>query len=446
MALSVSHNFVSPIADAGDPNIVGPDEWNDVHSISGVLGVANGGTGASSLTSGALTYYDGSTFASSPLFREDANTIAQRNSTTAQSSYVYNTYTDASNYERGIFGWSSNELFIGVQAAGTGVATRNIGFYTNGAIAMYLRGTDNGLVWNSGAGYFGASTLGYLNFEAARTFAFHDWSSDDPVKFAVEAANIWAQRNSTNAQKFNIYNTYTNSSNYERVTIDWTASSFCIFGTEEAGTGSARAFRIGCNNGSTFWEFATNARLFMAGDVVMPDSGYFYWSTGAALQSPADGILAVSNNAANKNLYIAIDASDVLSIRNGTTAQTFRAYNTFTDASNYERGVFDFTTSSNVLTIGTQKGGTGSTRAVTFVTGGTTTLKLTTAQSVVTSAGALATNATDGFLYIPTCAGTPTGTPTAQTGTVALVYDTTNNKLYVYNGAWKGGTNPGAFT
>lgn len=57
--------------------------------------------------------------------------------------------------------------------------------------------------------------------------------------------------------------------------------------------------------------------------------------------------------------------------------------------------------------------------------------------STVLSDAALSTSATDGFAYIPTCAGTPTGTPTTQTGTVATVYDTTNNKLYVYNGAWK---------
>lgn len=59
---------------------------------------------------------------------------------------------------------------------------------------------------------------------------------------------------------------------------------------------------------------------------------------------------------------------------------------------------------------------------------------------------AVATDAVRGFLYIPACAGTPTGTPTAQSGAVALVWDTTNKKLYVYDGAWLGGTAPGVFS
>jgi hypothetical protein len=49
---------------------------------------------------------------------------------------------------------------------------------------------------------------------------------------------------------------------------------------------------------------------------------------------------------------------------------------------------------------------------------------------------ALATSATDGFLYLPTCAGTPTGVPTSYTGRVAALFDTTANKIWVYDGAW----------
>lgn len=66
-----------------------------------------------------------------------------------------------------------------------------------------------------------------------------------------------------------------------------------------------------------------------------------------------------------------------------------------------------------------------------------TALTLTELQSVVVGNAALATNATDGFFYFPSCAGTPTGVPTANTGRVALVYDSTNNIIYIYNGAWK---------
>jgi len=52
--------------------------------------------------------------------------------------------------------------------------------------------------------------------------------------------------------------------------------------------------------------------------------------------------------------------------------------------------------------------------------------------------GTLATTATNGFLYVPTCAGTPTGTPTAKSGYAPIVVNTTNNKLYFYSGgAWR---------
>jgi len=61
----------------------------------------------------------------------------------------------------------------------------------------------------------------------------------------------------------------------------------------------------------------------------------------------------------------------------------------------------------------------------------------TTGNVVLGAQSALATTATDGFAYIPTCAGAPTGVPTAYTGKVPMVFDTTNNKLCIYRGgAW----------
>lgn len=55
---------------------------------------------------------------------------------------------------------------------------------------------------------------------------------------------------------------------------------------------------------------------------------------------------------------------------------------------------------------------------------------------VIGEQAALATNATTGFMWIPTSAGTPTGVPSSYTGKVAMEYDTTNNKICIYNGGW----------
>lgn len=52
---------------------------------------------------------------------------------------------------------------------------------------------------------------------------------------------------------------------------------------------------------------------------------------------------------------------------------------------------------------------------------------------------ALATNAAGGFVCVPSCAGTPTGTPAnIPTGASPMVYDTSANKLWIHNGSWRG--------
>lgn len=61
--------------------------------------------------------------------------------------------------------------------------------------------------------------------------------------------------------------------------------------------------------------------------------------------------------------------------------------------------------------------------------------------NIVPGTAALATAATDGFVYVQSCAGTPTGNPAANltyTGRIPTIIDSTNSKFYAYiGGAWK---------
>lgn len=81
----------------------------------------------------------------------------------------------------------------------------------------------------------------------------------------------------------------------------------------------------------------------------------------------------------------------------------------------------------------------GSTGSLTFSLTGTTPEFYinNTGGVVIGNKAALVTTATEGFLYIPSCAGIPTGVPTAKTGKIPVVCDSTNNKMYIYSGgAW----------
>jgi hypothetical protein len=68
------------------------------------------------------------------------------------------------------------------------------------------------------------------------------------------------------------------------------------------------------------------------------------------------------------DLVLLRDAADTLAQRRGVNAQTFRLYNTFTDASNFERGFMRWNT--NVLEFGTEAAGTGTAREVNLTAGG----------------------------------------------------------------------------
>lgn len=58
---------------------------------------------------------------SKTLYQTDANTVEQYNSTTPQALRIYNTRTDAGNYERGVVSWAGNTFEVGAENSGTGV-------------------------------------------------------------------------------------------------------------------------------------------------------------------------------------------------------------------------------------------------------------------------------------------------------------------------------------
>ena len=122
---------------------------------------------------------------------------------------------------------------------------------------------------------------------------------------------------------------------------------------------------------------------------------------------------------------------------NGAVNVSFAAY----ESSN---NVFSYTTTGDVPTLYSQLSGAHIwSNAVAGTAGNTFTfterMRVTADGNVVAGGSvALATTATNGFLYVPTCAGTPTGTPTSITGMAPIVVDTTNNKMYFYSGGqWR---------
>ena len=88
---------------------------------------------------------------------------------------------------------------------------------------------------------------------------------------------------------------------------------------------------------------------------------------------PSTAALAwwIDNGAYNRvDLSLFHDGPGILADRTLTSPQTVRVYNTFTDASNGEWGVFDWQTTPNVLTIGSQANGTGTQRPIKIVSNG----------------------------------------------------------------------------
>lgn len=108
----------------------------------------------------SVQYNNAGAFGASPLIRDSANILGQRNGVTGQEFDVYNTFTDSSNYELGELRWSANVLKIGTDALGTGTA-RSLAFVIGGAtVGTITNGSGGTLALGNGVQSTGIITLG----------------------------------------------------------------------------------------------------------------------------------------------------------------------------------------------------------------------------------------------------------------------------------------------
>jgi hypothetical protein len=198
-----------------------------------------------------------------------------------------------------------------------------------------------------------------------------------------DAADTLAQRRSTTAQTFRIYNTFTDANNHERGFLKWSSNVFQI-GTEKgSGGGTARALEFQ-TDGVTRLTIATNGQVtagaqintpiirstgtwldisdsasgprfgfFSHGGLLLRDSGYFGWNASGTITSSSTG-----------DLRLFRDAAAVLALRNDANAQTFRIYNTVSGTGNVNFDRINFRWASNEFIIDAEAGGTGTLRGI----------------------------------------------------------------------------------
>ena len=120
-------------------------------------------------------------------------------------------------------------------------------------------------------------------------------SGPDTILVRDGAANTLALRNGTSAQTLNIYNTYTDASNYERLRIFAQSAGSVIIGTQKAGTGVARALELQ-TDGTTRLSFSADNSLAVVSSTNLITGTQIRINNATRLTNSADGVLQISDS------------------------------------------------------------------------------------------------------------------------------------------------------
>jgi hypothetical protein len=164
-----------------------------------------------------------------------SNVIEQVSSTSAQTFRIYNTFTSATNHERGFLKWSSNAFQIGTEAGSGGGTARAVELVHGGGVV--LRSINStGLAIPNGC-----------QLVMGNNASLFYWNGGPIIR--QEANYTLALRDGNNANTVRIYNTWASTTSFERLNIIAQSGGDVLVGTEKGTTGGlARGLQLQTDN------------------------------------------------------------------------------------------------------------------------------------------------------------------------------------------------------
>ena len=280
----------------------------------------------------------------------------------------------------------------------TATAARTISFPNATGTVALVGGSSGQLIYNNAGAYAGASTLTYdgsILTSNGRFINSYNATASSPAKAFT---GTWFTGGTATTTK-------------PQVLIEPTGATSTAWSTSGTGLGvnassgfagnlldlqvnGTSQFRVTSNGGVVF-PAPSATRITLRGvdtntlGINLTDVGEFY-RFGSSTGFFVAGFCAIgwaAGGLTSSGLYdltLFRDAANTLAQRNGTNAQTFRCYGTFTDASNYVRAALSST--STAVTLAAETAGTGADNIpLNLTAAGTGTIKVNSVAEVVVS-------------------------------------------------------------
>lgn len=236
-----------------------------------------------------------------------------------------------------------------------------------------LLGTNANFFWDNAQSFLGVGTATPTSKLTVRGGAITVGNTDAQVtQLAADGSNVGYVGTTTNTP----FAIRTNGSN-NRVWVTETGNVGIGVTSPQELLDVNGAIKLGTNGSQTSIVFPSGSalRTNAVGSNVFFDVGNLYIRQGNGVSAGATLTVRGNTLIGESNIY-----SANLTIANNLSATSIHTYNTFTDASNYERAKFAW--SSNVLQIGTEKLGTGVARTLALQTDGTNRMIVSTTGNI----------------------------------------------------------------